>query len=173
MTATHPDFAQGKASKTIVPEAVSPVRIEVSVAVPVKVAGQVLDGGGRPITGAWVSAQPEGEALALERTATDAEGRVVIEALAEGPFTLHANKEGFSAFEGQFDAAREDLVVTLQAVSPEIAARRAELQAKLMEIYGRLGSAANDKEREAITAEIQAVSAELQALNESSATEDR
>ena len=141
VTATHPDFARGKAVETIAPDATSPIRVEVSVTVPVTVGGQVLDDGGRPVGGALVAVQPAGETVAVERAATDAEGRFVVAGVPTGPFTLHASKQGFRPYEAELGVAREDLVVTLQQVSPETAARRAELQSRLQEIFGRLGSA--------------------------------
>ena len=168
VTATHPDFARGRSEKTILPEATSPIGVEVAVTVPVTVGGQVLDEGGRPVEGAWVTVQSTGETFASQRATTDAEGRFVVAGVPTGPFTLHAGKQGFRPYEAELGAAREDLVVTLAQYSPETAARRAELQSRLQAIYGRLGSATNDKEREAITAEIRAVSEELQALNEAS-----
>ncbi len=172
VTATHPDFAQGKAARTVAPGTASPIRVEVSVKVPVQVAGRVLDDGGRPVEGVWVTAHPEGETTALEHAVTGADGRFVIDRVPEGACTLRVRGDGFRPHEEELTVAPEDLVVTLQRYDPETVAHRTEIQKRLMEIYGQYASAANDKERKALTAEIQALNKELQSLNGASA-EDR
>lgn len=173
VTATHADFAQGKAVREIAPAATSPVRIEVSLRVPARIAGFVLGETGQPIEGVWVSVQPDGETIGTERVTTDADGYFLFASLPEGPFTLRARASGRRSYEEHFPAAREDLVVRLPPFDQATAELRAQLTAKIAEVYERLQSATNDKECKAISAELQALGAELQALGSPSSEADR
>jgi protocatechuate 3,4-dioxygenase beta subunit len=182
ISASHPDYAMGRTEIEAKEGAASPLRAEVRLLEAMVLAGRVLDQEGRPISGAFVNAQvaaaapfdavvhtdptaPSAPVNSVSRTDfTDEEGRFRIDRLPRGVARLDVSAGGYGRTSVTVPGPSEAVEVRLVPLDPRVEERRREIQARLMEIYQGLGSAASDAERQALVQEMTALQQELAAL---------
>lgn len=164
ITASHPDFAAGISEVEVGEGDTSPVRVEVELSEPMVIAGRVVDEAGKAVKGAFVNVNSVAVPAITRMETTNADGAFRIGNLPVGAADVHVMATGYRGYQAAVSEGTESLLVRLEAEDPESQARRAELRARMNEVAGRLASASNDEERDAITKEMQAIGIELAGL---------
>lgn len=163
---SHPAYASVGVEVEVTLDSPEVVEVDVTLVAPTTLTGSVVDGEGRPVGGAKVSARPVGaqSSYAFASATADAQGRFRLEGLHPGANRLEVRARGFETNARDVQAPAEDLEIRLLAPRLDDEARKQALQKRIAEIAMSLGELSNEERTTRIKEmlELQKELAELQ-----------